>query len=70
MIPGNCFMYAVLLWLWHGGSMVRTYRLGTNIPHWVVMCQDGKVRHFTVVKDFLPHPFCLALFLGRFEVVS
>ena len=70
MIPGNCLIGAVLIWLIYGGTIVRSYRLGTRIPHWVVVCRDGRLRHFTATRDFLPPPLSYVLFLGRFETHS
>lgn len=70
MIPGNCFICAVLIWIWTGGTMIKTLRPGTRIPHWVVLGRDGHVRHFTVTRDLLPDPFHWIIFLGRFERVS
>jgi len=70
MIPGNCLICAVLIWIWTGGTIIRTYRPGTRIPHWVVLGRDGHVRHFTVVKDLLPYPLHSIIFLGRFERIG
>jgi len=67
MIPGNCLVCALAIWLVHGGEIIRSYRPGTRIPHWLVKCRDGLIRHFTVEKNILPKPFCYLVFLGRFE---
>ena len=70
MIPGNCFVCAVVLWVFYGGELIKSYRPGTRIPHWIVLCRDGHLRHFTVVRDLLPDPFYWILFLGRFERIN
>jgi hypothetical protein len=70
MIPGNCLFCAYVLWIWTGGTIVKTYRPGTRIPHWVVLGRDGHLRHFKVVRDLLPEPFHYIVFLGRFERIS
>ena len=67
MIPGNCLICAFFLWLFKGGSIIMAYRPGTSVPHWMVKCRDGSLRHFKVVKDILPWPLCYVLFLGTFE---
>jgi hypothetical protein len=70
MIPGNCLVCAFFIWIWTGGSIIKTYRPGTRIPHWVVLGRDNKVRHFTVVRDILPQGIHCFFFLGKFEVIS
>lgn len=69
MIPGNCLICAGLIWLVHGGSVITSKRPGTKIPHWLVKCRDGSIRHFIVARDILPAPLCYVVFLGRIEKV-
>jgi hypothetical protein len=69
-IPGNSFIGVVLLWLVHGGSLVHSYRVGTDIPHWVLVSGDGTVRHFAPTQDLFDPPLSHVLYLGRFEAVE
>lgn len=71
MIPGNCLVCAVIAWVIHGGKIVIAARepgdrYGTS--HFLVRDRRGRWRNFRRVKDILPYPLCLLLFLGRFEV--
>ena len=66
---GNCLVGACVIWCLHGGRWVSTTRIGTRVPHWLIVCKDGKVRHFTVVKDILPKPLNYLLFIGKVEIL-
>lgn len=70
MIPGNCLVCAFVIWLVYGGKIITSTRPGTRVPHWLVKCRDGTVRHFRVRRDIFPPPFCYLLFLGRFEKIG
>lgn len=67
MIPGNCLICSLVIWLLYGGKIILSRRPGTRIPHWLVRCRDGRIRHFKVRREFLPGPFAVVLFLGRIE---
>lgn len=67
---GNCFVCACVIWCIYGGKWVTTTRTGTRVPHWLVKCKDGKVRHFVVVRDILPKPLGYFLFVGKVEALG
>mgnify|MGYP000981782478 CR=1 FL=1 len=71
MIPGNCLVCAIVVWIVYGGRIVIASREpgdrhGTS--HFLVRDRQGRWRNFRRVRDVLPYPLCLLLFLGRFEV--
>jgi len=66
MLPGNCLVCALLIWLRYGGRIIRTR--GRSNCHYAVRCRDGKRRQFKVRWPLLPWPFGVLLFIGHFEV--
>ncbi len=70
MFPCNCFICAIILWLIYGGKFIASNRPGTRIPHWLVVCRDGSIRHFKISRDIFPPPFCYLISLGSIEKIS
>jgi hypothetical protein len=62
MLPGNCLVGAILLWLWFGGRIVLVRR-----RHFIVRTPRHGTWHFAVVWDIFPPPLHYILFFGRFE---
>ena len=69
-MPGNSMLFACFLWLVHGGSLVRSFRIGTDIPHWIVVSWDGTIRHFEPTRDLLDPPLSHLLYMGKFEKIE
>lgn len=53
MFLANSFIGSFLLWVSHGGNMIRSRCPYTGKPHWVTLCRDGEVRHFQAVDSVL-----------------
>ncbi len=70
MIPGNCLVCSLALWIVYGGRIVVMRREpGFHATsHFLVHDRTGRFRNFRRVRDILPFPLNLLVFLGRFEV--
>lgn len=70
IFPGNCFIGALFIMLLYGGR-IDTLKGKSHgfVKHMIVKCGDGKTRHFKVHSDFLPHPFCYLVFMGKVQVL-
>jgi hypothetical protein len=66
---GNCLigLIVILFTIQERGRIIIQKSKHGFVPHLLFRTNKGRIYHYRLVKDVLPHPLCYLVFQGEFH---